>query len=178
MKTSMLALTALLLLAGRAAAADTVYRWTDQNGTVHFADAPPSRVDHFTTESLPDAPPHAPAAASAAAEAKPAADATPAAGEPLTGPAHVVLRDKEAVALGPSVQGFRGKVKNQGGEPAQDVYIALVVTEPIQGAECLRDQIDVEPSTLQPGQEGSFEARFDNPCFHGPTDADLRVEWR
>jgi len=177
MKPFVLALMTLLLLTGRAAAAETVYRWTDQNGTLHFADAPPHHVEHFTTESLPDAPRRAAAAASGAAEANAGAAAPPAADE-KTGPAKVVLGDKQAVAVGPSVQAFRGKVKNQGGEAAQDVFIAIVVTEPIQGAECLRGEIDVNPSTLQPGQEGSFDARFDNPCFHGPTDADLRVEWR
>jgi hypothetical protein len=168
-------LVVALLGAGAAGGAD-VYRWTDERGVVHFSDVPP-HGSQFTTQSLPDAPPPpveaaTPAGDVAPAAAAPGADATP------QGPAHVVLTDKDAVPVGPSVQSFRGKVKNTGGVTAHDVSIAIVVTERVQGAECLREAIDVEPSTLEPGEVGSFAAEFDNPCFHGPTDADLRAEWR
>ena len=177
MRTCLLALTAVLLVAGRVPGQDTVYRWTDEKGTVHFADVPAPHVNHFTTEALPEVPPARAAAADTAPDAA-AGGVTPAADESLKGQAHVVLKDKQALAVGPSAQAFRGTVKNEGSAEARDVYVALVVTEPVQGAECLRNEIDVEPSMLGPGQEGSFGAEFDNPCFHGPTDADLRVEWR
>ena len=173
----MLALIAVLLV-GRTSAQDTVYRWTDENGTVHFADVPPAHVNHFTTEELPAVPPPARAAAGEAPPAAADAAATPMAEGAPSGPARVVLKDKQAVAVGPSVQAFRGKVKNEGGDAARDIFVGIVVTEPVQGAECLRNEIDVEPSTLRPGEEGTFDAEFDNPCFHGPTDANLKVEWR
>ena len=168
---------AVLAVGGRSNAAD-VYRWTDERGVVHFSDVPPPQAGKFTTESLPDAPPRAAESEGNAAPVEGAAAAAPAAEQTSVGPASVVLKAHDAVAVGPATQAFRGKVKNQGGSAARDVTIAIVVTEPIQGAECLRDVIDVEPPTLRPGEEGSFDAQFDNPCFHGPTNADLRAEWR
>ena len=169
-----LAFVAAVAIAGIGRAA-TVYRWTDANGTVHFGDAPPPHPAAVETENLPDAPPPPPAAP--AAPAAPG-DAAAAAEPKPSGPAHVALIDRKAEAVGPAVQSFRGKVKNQGGDEAHDVAIDITVSEPVQGAQCLHDRIGVEPSTLAPGAEGTFAAEFENPCFHGPTDADLQVEWR
>ena len=173
-------IAALVMLAGAYAGAETVYKWTDEKGTVHFADAPPAHSGGYKAEDLPDA---QPPAAAAPADATSAAGANADGGKPgegraPSGPARVVLTDHKAVPLGPSLQAYRGAVKNEGGVEARDVVIAIVVTEPIQGAECLHDQIDVEPSTLPPGGVGTFEAEFDNPCFHGPTEAALQAEWR
>jgi hypothetical protein len=158
----------------------TVYRWTDANGTVHFGDTPPPHVKEYTTESMPDAPaelgpPQAAAGSGESDQVTPAGSGTPVA---KSGPARVVLTNSQADPVGPSTQSIHGTVKNEGGEPARDTVIAVVVTEPVQGAECLRDEIDVHPSTLPPGAEGTFAAEFENPCFHGPTNADLRAEWR
>jgi hypothetical protein len=174
------------LAAGAYAGAETVYKWTDAKGTVHFSDAPPPHGDEYKgeykKEDLPDAPPPAAGSDAASAEATPAAAESGAAksadGKAPAGPARVVLTDHKAVALGPSLQSYRGTVKNEGGVEARDVAIHIVVTEPIQGAECLHDQIDVQPSTLPPGGVGTFEAEFDNPCFHGPTEAALQAQWR
>jgi len=181
MRPRNLAFTALavsvLAVVSRGGAAD-VYRWTDERGIVHFSDVPPPQAGKFTTESLPDAPPRAAASQGNAAPVGGAAAGTATAEATPNERANVVLESHDAVAVGPATQAFRGKVKNQGGSAAKDVAIAIVVSEPIQGAECLREVIDVEPSTLGPGDEGSFEAQFDNPCFHGPTTADLRAEWR
>jgi len=169
-----LPMVALVALVAGAAAAGTVYRWTDENGTVHFGDVPPPHLKDFKTESLPDAPtPAAEAAAALPAGAAKAGDA-PA----PQGPARVVLSDQHAEAVNPGVQSFRGKVKNEGGSEARDVSIAIVVTEPTQGDECLHEAIDVDPSTLAPGAEGTYEAEFENPCFQGPTQAALHAEWR
>jgi hypothetical protein len=171
MTVAMAAFAAVAIAATAHAA--TVYRWTDANGTVHFGDAPPPHPGRVETQYLPDVPAPAPPAAEA-----PAAEASPAAGKTPAGPAHVALTDRKAEAVGPAAQSFRGTVKNEGGAEARDVTVDITVTEPVQGAECLHDRIDVEPSTLAPGAEGSFEAQFENPCFHGPTDTDLQVEWR
>jgi hypothetical protein len=165
-------------LSALSAEAATVYRWVDQKGVVHFGDAPPGGSRNYTKKALPDAPPAPPPATPA--ESTPGSE-TPAAAAsetPREGPAHVVLLESRTMALGPSRQGIRGKVKNDGGAEARDIVISVRVTEPIQGAECLRDVIDVAPSTLAPGAEGTFDAEFDNPCFHGPTNAALTAEWR
>ena len=169
-----LTLIALVGLAVPSARSATVYRWTDANGTVHFGDAPPAR-GQVTTEDLPDAPTPAPAPPRAAGDTR---NAGPAAVTTPQGPAHVTLSDQKAEAVSGDVQSFRGKVKNEGGTEAHNVVIDVTVTEPTQGDECLHDRIDVEPSTLAPGAEASFEAQFQSPCFHGETQADLRVEWR
>jgi hypothetical protein len=68
-------------------------------------------------------------------------------------------------------------VKNEGGETARGVVVAIHVSEPIQGEECLTDEITVEPSSLAAGEKGTFSAEFDNPCFFGPTQAELRPDW-
>jgi Domain of unknown function (DUF4124) len=158
-----------------AATAGTVYRWTDQNGVVHFADNPPARGPAVTPQQLPDTVvPISPPEPDVAADATPSAEGTPGG----NGPARVVISEQEQASVGPGVQSFTGRVKNEGGAEASGVVVAITVVEPSGGAECVRDHIDVEPSTLAPGAEGTFEARFQNPCFKGPTNAELRAEWR
>jgi len=167
-----------LLLAASPSFADTVYRWVDERGTVHFSDAPPPQ-GAFESQTMPDAPPTAVPTAQSAAPASGDTTASPAAAEaPPSGPARVAVTDQGADAVAPTVQVIRGRVKNEGGRTASDVHIAVVVTEPVQGAECLQDTIDVEPATLEPGEEGTFEAEYTNPCFHGPTDVLLKPQWR
>jgi hypothetical protein len=171
------AVTCSITLHAPFADAAMVYRWVDEKGVVHFGDAPPAGTRDYQSETLPDAPPAprpaAPAAQPVGASKGPSARAA-AHGEP----ARVVLLESKTMAVGPSRQAIRGKVKNDGGAEARDIVISVLVTEPIQGAECLRDVIDVDPSTLAPGAEGSFAAEFDNPCFYGPTNAALTAEWR
>ena len=162
-----LPIAALIIVTAAAAWGATVYRWTDENGTVHFGDTPPPHGAQVKTQTLPN-----PALAAPEADAKP--------DEGKSGdedPARIVLTDQQSVALAPSVESFRGKVKNAGGTEASGVSIGIVVTDRTQGDECLRGQIDVEPSTLAPGAEGTFEGQFDNPCFQGPTEAALRAQW-
>lgn len=164
------ALCACAAFAARPAGAATVYRWTDANGVLHFSDSPPPHAAQLQAQNLPDPPP--------TIAASPANAAEPGDGNGSAGPAQVVVMDHHEEAVAPGTQSLRGTVKNQGGAEARDVYVAVVVTEPNQGAECLREEIDVEPATLAPGAEGSYEAELNNPCFHGPTTADLRAEWR
>ena len=169
-----------MALAAVPAGAETVYRWTDARGVVHFSDVPPQGT-HSQAETLPDAPaPIVQSPPEAAAVEAPAPPVAPASGEDTaaSGPADVVLTDQRADPVGPATKSFHGKVKNKGGVEARDVFIALVVTDPVQGDECLRKEIDVTPSTLAPGAEGTFEAEFENPCFHGDTSNDLRAAWR
>lgn len=60
------ALLGLALAAGASTAiAKEMYRWTDENGTVHFTDQKPSGVQNFQTVVVPDAAPAATPAAPA-----------------------------------------------------------------------------------------------------------------
>jgi hypothetical protein len=163
----------LFLLIAAVAGAGTVYRWVDENGVVHFGDVPPPGK-RAIEQNLP-APPPRPAAAPAQAAAAGAGAATPATA--ATGPARVVIVDRDEIPLGGSRHAVSGKVKNEGGQEARGVAVAIRVVEPIQGEECLTDEIVVSPSTLAAGEEGSFSADFDHPCFYGPTQSELRVEW-
>ena len=173
------AVLAVVALLATPALGGPVYKWTDARGVVHFGDVPP-HAPGVNAETMPPAPPPVarPPQEAEATPADAAASAPGAAGEHGDGPARVAITDRDDEPVGPSTHAFRGKVKNQGGSEARDVYIAIVVNEPTQGDECLREEIDVEPSTLAPGAVGTYEAEFDNPCFHGPVAADLRPEWR
>jgi hypothetical protein len=179
-RTWRLAALAVGLAAGAVEAA-TMYRWTDDRGVVHFADVPPPNVKTYRAEPLPIFPPAAPQSAAgteaSAATGDPEAAAKPATAAVATGPARLVIIDREEVSLGGAVQSFSGKVKNQGGTEAHDVAVAIRVIEPTQGDECVTDEIDVAPANLAPGATGTFEADFNSPCFQGPTQTELRVEW-
>ena len=163
----------LLVLIAAVAEAGTVYRWVDENGVVHFGDVPPPGK-RAIEQNLP-APPPRPAAAPAQAPGTAAGSATPAAA--ASGPARVVIVDRDEVPLGGSQHAVSGKVKNEGGQEARGVAVTIRVVEPTQGEECLTDEIAVSPSTLAAGEEGSFSADFDHPCFLGPTQSELGVEW-
>jgi hypothetical protein len=157
----------------RAVLAGTVYRWTDANGVVHFADVPPPNLDKYTSQQMVDAT-RAPEQPTPGAAGGDAAEAGAAAAK---GPARVVITEHEEVAVGDAVQSFTGKVRNEGGAEAREVRVSVRVVEPTQGDECLREVIDVEPATLPPGATGTFESNFSHPCFHGPTQADVSVRW-
>jgi hypothetical protein len=173
------ALLAALLLSASAAGA-TVYKWTDARGIVHFSDVPPPTTSGIKAETMPEAPPPVarPPAPPIAPQEAPKTEEQPGDAAAPTGPAQVVLTDQQAETIRPTVQSFSGKVKNRGGVEARDVFITIRVTEPTQGDECVRDEIDVEPSTLAPGAEGTFSAEFESPCFHGPVTAELGAVWK
>lgn len=145
-----------------------IYRWTDAQGVVHFADVPPAGQQRVETHTLPDAPPRA---------AAPAPAAPAAAGTLAVEPAQVVIVSHEEAPLGDTRHGISGTVKNQGGAPARDVVIAIHVISPAQGDDCLSEEVEVRPATLDPGAEGAFAVDLDHPCFRGPTQVDLRVRW-
>ena len=93
------------------------------------------------------------------------------------GEARVVLEKQSSLTVGPSTQLFRGKVKNHGGTEATNVVVRLSVTETQQGAECLRAEIDVAPSSLPPGETGEFETEVDNACFFGDISVQIEPDW-
>lgn len=159
-----------------AARAQTVYRWTDERGIVHFSHGPPPGGEFFEVRKMPRSRPReTPALSSAPAEseAAPAAPSSPR----LGGEARVELVKSSARTVGPSTRLFEGTVRNGGGTEARNVVLLLTVTETQQGDECLRAEIDVTPSALPPGATGRFAAEFDNPCFFGDISVHLEPEW-
>lgn len=159
-----------------AASAQTVYQWTDEKGVIHFSNsAPPKGVD-FQRREMPVAPPLASLPADTGAPAG-APDAGNAPGPKNDGMARLVLEHNESVRDGPNGQTFTGDVKNVGSAPARDVAVQITVTDPVQGDECLRDEIAVRPSTLGPGQSAEYHGSFENPCFYGDAKVDLSPVW-
>jgi hypothetical protein len=207
-------LAALALVVAAQAFAGELYKWTDANGVVHYADVPPANARGVSTADLPPASrigfAPTPQATAAAASANPAtadaantnpasADAasanaasappegtpngtpgaTPGAADAGTGnsPARVVMTERDAQIIGEGRMEIRGKVKNEGGSPAESVAISVRVVEPTQGEECLNGEIAVEPGRLGPGESGEFIADFADPCLLGPTNTDLQAVW-
>lgn len=114
-----------------------------------------------------------------AAEPKGAADPKAAAvPAKVTGPAQVNVQGQATTALGETQWLLAGKVKNDGGAPAGGVGIRISVFEDGQGNPCLEDRGTVSPSTLQPGDMGTFELRYDSPCFFGSPRIDIVAEWQ
>jgi hypothetical protein len=149
--------------------AGEIYRWVDEQGVVHFADVPPPNV-RGETRNMPDRPTTA---------APPPAIAPGESPEAAAGarPAQVVITGQDEEPLGDTRHGVSGTVENKGGAVARDIVIALKVTSPGQGDECLTEEIDVRPSTLGPGEKGEFAVDLDHPCFRGPTQLSLSAQW-
>jgi hypothetical protein len=153
-----------------------LYRWVDAQGRVHFSQSPPTGGEKFEFLDMPSRP-SAPEPTVGDTPAQPAA--TPA-GTPAptrAGPARVELGKQSAQQVGPSTRLFKGTVKNVGGAEARNVVVHLTVTETQQGAECLQADLDVTPSSLQPGASGTFEAEFDNPCFFDNVSIRMEPDW-
>lgn len=154
----------------------TVYRWTDERGGVHFTQSPPPHGEQFEVRDIPGRP-SAPAPPADETAAGP--DATPA-GTPAPkqeGAARVDLVKQSAQEVGPSTRLFKGTVQNAGAAEARNVVVHLTVTETQQGDECLQTEIDVTPSSLPPGASGTFEAEFDDPCFFGKVSVHMEPDW-
>ena len=156
------------------AAAQTVFQWTDENGTIHFSNsAPPKGVD-FQRRDMPAPPPIASLPKGTSPAASEAGGQAAAKG---SGPAQLVLDQPESLQEGPGVEGFVGKVKNVGGAPAPQVAVQITVIDPVQGDQCLQDEIAVRPSTIAPGQTGEYRGSFENPCFYGDAKVNLVPLW-
>jgi hypothetical protein len=152
------------------ARAQTVYKWTDDQGTVHFADSPPVNTKNVEERNLPpSAPPPAPPPTPVNDQAQPA-ESKPAGAE---GPAHIVLLSKRAPRIGPSAVHVSGKVKNVGGADARDVSITVTAVDSTAGTPCLHQDVSVTPSTLGPGETGKFDAEIDDPCLAGGTPLNI-----
>lgn len=159
----------------QAVQAQFVTRWINANGVVTFSTSPPPPGVKYEAIHLPSY--RARAADSdqgdGSGSTNPnAAGTTP----PKSGPAQLEVKDHSTTSLGDTQWLLAGKVKNEGGTAADGVGIRISVLEDGQGNPCLEDQGSVNPSTLQPGETGTFELTFDSPCFFGGPAIDIVAE--
>ncbi len=169
-------LWAVVVLIGSSAAAgaDTFYKWTDQQGVVHFADAPPPDAKGVERKDLPAAP--------AAQLPEPVKAGTPASDAPPTpaeagGPARVIITTRQTPRTGPRSVHVRGKVRNVGGADAHDVGVTVSAVDAGQGNPCLNERVAVSPDVLHPGDVGTFDGDVDSPCLYGDTHVDVAPAW-
>lgn len=161
------------------AAAQTVYKWTDEEGVVHFSDSPPSQImEGVETRTLPAGGGNP--VRNAGTEPAAAPDATPKADG--QGPARVTVVSQETPRTGPSAMRILGEVKNVGGADAQRVIVTVSAIDRSQGTPCLRQEAEVAPSTLHPGESGNFEVDLDSPCLYadqlyGDPSIDIAPDW-
>lgn len=159
--------------------AQTFYKWTDEHGVVHLADAPPPNPRGVEERNLPPPPPAEPgSAAGDGREAKAASGDTSPADTSRKSPAQVIVVSHQVVRRGPSAAHVIGEVKNVGGENADAVEITLRTLDATQGTLCLNEQTTVNPSTLPPGEHGNFDADIDSPCLAGDTPVDVAPVWK
>lgn len=156
------------------AAGQTYYKWTDEQGVVHFSDVPPP---HGTAEErhLPAPPAVKPHKAAAAREAA-AVTETPTA-VPGEGPARVILISRQLPRTGPSSMHMIGEVKNVGGAEARRVAVTITAVDATAGTPCLNEEAAVTPSSLQPGESGHFDLDVDSPCLAGRANVDVAPVW-
>ncbi len=162
-----------VLFACSIASAQTFYKWTDQQGIVHFSDARPPDTKGVEERRLPAQPAAEPAPPESDAAASAPADTS--AG--LTGPARIVIVSQHTPRSGPSALHIFGEVRNVGGADARSVAVTISATDDTQGNSCLNEQAPVEPPTLHPGDTGSFNVEVDDPCLYGRPGVNVAPVW-
>ncbi len=148
------------------AGAQTFYKWTDQQGVVHFSDSPPADIKNVEERSLPAAP-------AAAAPEQDGGDSKTPGPTGSEGPARIVVTSRHVPRTGPSAVHVSGEVKNVGGAEAHGVSVTVTAVDSTAGTPCLHEDVGVTPSSLRPGETGSFDADLDNPCLSGGTPVDI-----
>lgn len=165
------------------ATGDTVYRWVDEGGVVHFADSPPTGKQEYEERVIGPAPITRRETDTNAAPAGTTGD-TATAGETTSakaetqasGPARVILTSQSALARGADARHLVGIVKNVGGETALRVRITAHVADR-NGNECQNEDVDVVPSELEPGETGNFDTTLSSPCFVDGGSVDAEARW-
>jgi hypothetical protein len=154
------------------AVGQTFYKWTDTQGIVHFSDLPPVDTKNVEERSLPPPPVGAPeeGGEKGGDQGAPADTKT---SDTNGGPARVVLLSSHTPRTGPSAVHVSGEVKNVGGEDARSVAVVVSAVDVTAGTPCLREELNVAPSSLRPGETGSFDADIDDPCLSGGTPVDI-----
>jgi Domain of unknown function (DUF4124) len=157
--------------------AQTVYKWTDEGGVVHFSDVPPpagqkyeERKGSAETSTGGEAPEGKQPAATPEAPGS-------AKEEPFAGPARVIVTRREAVKREAQERHLIGEVKNVGGEAASGVGVTARITDS-QGGDCGSEEVPVLPSTLDPGQTGNFDSTVNSPCFIEGGNVDVEAHWQ
>ncbi len=155
------------------AAGQTFYKWTDERGIVHFSDSPPVNTKNVEERNLPPpAKPHESNEKDAPTDVKTSSTDAKTSGT-NEGPARVVLVSSHAPRTGPSAVHVSGEVKNVGGEDARSVAVIISAVDATAGTPCLREEVNVAPSSLRPGETGNFAADLDDPCLSGGTPVDI-----
>jgi hypothetical protein len=167
---------ALLLATMSPVHSQTVYTWTDERGVVHFSDVPPSGGQPFEERGAPAAEAATSADPSGSAASARVESAPEAAVESTPGPARVILTSHQDFPRGGNARHVIGLVKNVGGSVAARVGITAHVADS-QGRECTREEIDVLPSTLQPGESGNFDGTITSGCFADGGTVDAEPHW-
>jgi hypothetical protein len=152
------------------AAAQTVYKWTDEHGVIHFADTPPSEAATVEERHLSGPPP-------AQVRAEPAPEARAEKKDAPAGPARVIVASRKTPRVGPSELHVGGEVRNVGGADAERVVVTVSAVDSQQGNPCLSEEIVVKPPTLHPGDSGTFDADIDSPCLIGQSRVDIAPVW-
>jgi hypothetical protein len=158
------------------AAAQTYYKWTDDQGIVHFADIPPPKGENVEERHLAPPPTVQAQEPQASAEAAAGTDAE-GQGAPGKGPARVILISRELPRTGPTSLHIIGEVKNVGGADAQRVSVTISSVDSTAGTPCLSEEASVTPPTLGPGERGRFDVDVDSPCLAGQPQVDLAPIW-
>jgi len=160
-----------------AALAQTVYKWTDEHGVIHFADTPPSGGRKVEERHLPG-PPASQANDDAPAEMRtPRSDALTRREPGAPGPAQVILASRKTPRTGPSSLHIQGEVRNVGGSDAARVAVTVAAVDSNDGSSCVQEEIGVNPPTLRPGETGSFDTNIDKPCLLGQPTIDIAPVW-
>jgi hypothetical protein len=174
--SSLAKVAVFVLLAAPVVAEQTIYTWTDEKGVVHFADEPPLDVQGVERRVLSVPPAAVPVRPATEAPATP--DGTVLSpGESEASEARVVVLSSETPRLGPSSLQVSGKVKNEGGRPANGVTVTVTVLDDTQHNPCLNTNVSVDPESLEPGETGKFDAELDNPCLYGNPSVRFEADW-
>jgi len=154
--------------AGSTALGQSVYRWTDERGVIHFGQDPRAGA-HATKEFLPT-----PAARKSAGEKVKSSGSK----SDKKRPAKVKVRENNILQTGPAAREISGRVKNTGKDTAKDVVVVVTVTDKDQNGRCLEEEVPVNPDTLDPGESGTFFREIEHPCLYGNTRIKIRADWK
>jgi len=155
------------------AQAQRITRWFDEKGIVHFSTSPPPPGVKYEMLNLPVVSTESSKSKKSPEQAKSGAVESTTSQED----ARIVLKEKDSETVGPSSREFRGTVKNVGGERARDVSVVLSVFEDGQGNDCLQNDLRVKPSSLKPGETGTYSVVLESPCFFGRPRIQITPRW-
>ncbi|MBI3784524.1 MAG: DUF4124 domain-containing protein [Deltaproteobacteria bacterium] len=158
---------------GAVAVGQTYYKWTDADGIVHFSDQQPAAGKNKVEQRDLIPPPPPPEPLGGGAQVPEGSEA----GSP-SGPPRVVILEQDSPRTSPTSVRIFGKVKNVGGEVAGGVAISVSAIDVGQGNPCLQTEAEVSPSSLKPGDTGTFDSNIESPCLLGNSPVSLLPSWQ